>query len=275
VDFRCGFRTLAIIIFEGVVLNMELTVLGSGTYIPELNRHCASYLLKVGSQNLVFDFGRGTVGQLLKEGINYYDIDAIFITHTHADHCSELSSFLQIALEGPPLENLRNKDLKIYGPVGIDKMVHNIMSAFGIVDNTVKFKTEIKELKDGECVEGEDWKVKLLEVEHKPSRVCSAYRVESENKVFAYSGDTEDCDGLRNACKEADLAIIETNNTNDKEKQGHMTGKLTGKVAQESNVKKLVVTHVSPDYLENVLEDVKKEYKGSVVLAEDMMKIVI
>jgi len=77
---------------------MEITVLGSGTYQPELKRHCSGYLIKISRQNLVFDFGRGTLDQLLKLGINYFDIDSIFISHTHADHCSELSSFLHITL---------------------------------------------------------------------------------------------------------------------------------------------------------------------------------
>ena len=67
--------------------------------------------VRAGKQNLVFDFGRGALGQLLKLGIKYYEIDAIFISHTHADHCSELSSFLHIALAEPPIGKFRKKDI--------------------------------------------------------------------------------------------------------------------------------------------------------------------
>ncbi len=94
---------------------MEITILGSGNYQPlKKDRYFPAYLVKAGKQNLVFDFGRGALGQLLKLGIKYYEIDAIFISHTHADHCSELSSFLHIALAEPPIGKFRNIPFKVF-----------------------------------------------------------------------------------------------------------------------------------------------------------------
>lgn len=254
---------------------MKIVILGSGTYQPKIDRHCSSYLIKTDSKNLVFDFGRGAIDQLLKAGIKYYNIDVIFITHTHADHCSELGSFLQIALAEPQEARYRNKDLVIYGPAGIKDTIKHLLDAFGLSDKEPKFKIEVRELKNNDSIKAENWMVKSFEVKHSTKNKCLAYRLESSNKVIAYSGDTEYCEGLKSACKDADLAVIETNNPNELEKQGHMTGRLTGKIAFESKVKKLVVAHVSPEYLEDfkVLEDIKKIYKGPVVLAEDMMKI--
>ena len=78
---------------------MQLTILGCGTYIPELNRNQSGYLLQIGKQNLVFDFGMGAIDGLLKAGVQYYDIDYVFVTHQHADHCGELISLLFIFLD--------------------------------------------------------------------------------------------------------------------------------------------------------------------------------
>ena len=113
---------------------MKITVLGSGTYVPQLDKLNSSYLVQIGKENLVFDFGRGAINQLLKKGVEYYDIDRIFITHTHADHCSELISLLHIALAGPYQEKYRTKELVIYGPKGIKKTINNLLEAFYLSD---------------------------------------------------------------------------------------------------------------------------------------------
>ena len=60
---------------------MKLTVLGSGTFIPTLNRQNSSYLLQDGENNFVIDFGRGAINRLMEAGITIFEIDRIFITH--------------------------------------------------------------------------------------------------------------------------------------------------------------------------------------------------
>jgi ribonuclease BN (tRNA processing enzyme) len=256
---------------------MELIILGSGTYIPELKRHCSSYLLKVAKQNLVFDFGRGALEQLLKVGIKYYQIDKIFISHTHPDHCSELIPFLHIALVEPKSMRLRKKDLIIYGPKGIKKTINYILKAFNLAKYKQKYKVIVKELVDKSLIKGKGWKVRSYIVKHSPDINCLSYRIKSNNKLFAYSGDTSDCLGLRKTCKNADLAIIEASWPKKMKPKGHMTGEGAGKVAQEFKVKKLLLTHIAPSYLEkfNVKKDAKKFYKGPVIIAKDLLKVKI
>lgn len=267
---------------------MELTILGSGTYQPQLNRHPSSYLVKVNKQNLIFDFGRGIMDQLLKLNLTYADIDVIFITHTHADHCEELGSFLHIAVAEPATKEYskkilavnnkcRTKDLTIYGPRGIKKTVQYLLKAFNIAHHKPEHKIEIKELKDGDLVKSKGWTVKSYRVVHTLNMNCFAYRIMSKNKVLAYSGDTGDCKGLRQACKNSDLAIIETSWPKEFKPWGHMSGDKVGQVAQETKVKKLVLTHIAPYSLKNfnLKKEVKKFYKGPVVIAKDLMKIKI
>lgn len=254
---------------------MKVIILGSGTYQPELTRHSSSYLVKVGKQNLVFDFGRGVLDQLLKMHVKYHDIDVIFITHTHADHCSELGSFLHIALAEPEKGKFRRKDIAIYGPKGTKKTINHILKAFGLEKFQPQHKVELKELINDDVIKGQGWIVKSYSVKHSPDMECLAYRLESKNKILAYSGDTEDCSGLRNVCQKADVAIIETSWPEELDPKGHMTGEKVGKVARESEIKKLILTHISPYYLENfdIKNKVKEFYKGPVFIAEDLAKI--
>lgn len=254
---------------------MEIIILGSGTYEPEAERHCSGYLVKAGGQNIVLDFGRGVLDQLIKSGVGYYDIDHIFITHTHADHCSELGSFLHIALHEPEVARRRKREATIYGPKGIKEAMNHMFRAFSLDPERPRYKVHIRELGKGEAVKGRGWAVTGYPSSHGIPGLC--YRVESGGRVLAYSGDTRDCQGLREACRDADLAVIEASWPSEVQSEDHMTGEEAGKLAQESGVKKLVLTHVAPCYLEksSPAGDAGKFYKGRILLAKDLMRIKI
>lgn len=254
---------------------MELVILGPGTYQPEVDRHASGYLLKTGGQNIVFDFGRGALDNLMKSGVNYYDIDTIFITHIHADHCEELAPLLHVSLAEPIKGQLRKGDLTIYGPKGIKKTIEHLLFAFNLADKKPRYKILVKELGDGEVVKGGSWSVRGYAVKHDTTINCLAYRLEAERRVFAYSGDNTDCKGLRAACDHADIAVIEASWPKEIVQNTHMTGEDAGKVANESRVRKLVLTHIAPYYLENfdVIGDALKFYGGPVLIAKDLMSV--
>jgi ribonuclease BN (tRNA processing enzyme) len=256
---------------------MRLTILGSGTYQPELKRHCASHLIQIGRQNLVFDFGRGCLNQLLMLGINYYDIDAIFISHTHPDHFSELASFLHIALFEPGQARLRRKPITIYGPRGIIKAVNHLSLAMGLKSAQPKYPVITKEMTSGKIIKGKGWKITVYPTFHVKDINSLAWRLIIGRKIFAYSGDSGDSLGLRQAIKNADLGLIEASWPKELEPKMHLTAEQAGKICQESGVKKLVLTHVSPYYRQNfdIRKEAKKYFKGPVLLAKDLMKIKI
>lgn len=254
---------------------MELVVLGSGTYEPEVDRHCSSYLVKVKDQNLVFDFGRGALDQLMKCGVHYYDIDTIFISHIHADHCSELASFLHIALAEVEKVAKRKSEVTIYGPEGFGKTIEHMLNAFRLSKHVPKYKVIVKELSGGTEVRGNGWVVKCFRAEHKETMESLIFRLESDEKSLVYTGDTKDCDGLREALRLADLAVMEASWPNDIETDSHLHGEEAGKIALVSNVRKLVLTHVAPYYMQKggPQADARKYFKGKLFLAKDLMKI--
>lgn len=251
---------------------MKLTILGSGTFEPELKRHSSSYLVQIKKENLIFDFGRGVIEQLMKAGVEYHEIDKIFITHTHADHCSELSSFLQITLI-QLMQKDRKRKLTIYGPRGIKKTINYILHAFYLEDKPVN-KISIEELNDRNAVKSTNWKVQCFKVKHLGVNSL-AYRLTRKNKILAYSGDSEDCAGLRKACENADLAILESSYANEANTRGHLNYHKVGEIAQIMNVKKVIATHISAKRLKetNPKKEIKKYYKGPVLIAEDLMQV--
>ena len=63
-----------------------VTLLGTGSLIPEVERFGPSILLQAGNQTLIFDVGRGAYQRLAQVGVAASQVDAIFLTHFHADH---------------------------------------------------------------------------------------------------------------------------------------------------------------------------------------------
>jgi ribonuclease BN (tRNA processing enzyme) len=264
---------------------MEITILGSGTFKPELNRHCSSYLIKAGNENLIFDFGRGTLDQIMKSGTKYYTINKIFITHAHSDHCSELIPFIGVFASlfwtnfpYPENKKLKKQKIIIYGPKGIKETIFHFLKALAWDKGKYIDNLKIKELSDGDTIEGKNWKVKCFNTEHSGRIGSFAYRIETGNKIAAYCGDGIYSKGMVDACKNADIAILEATlpPSLNPTKNGHLSAGDAGKIADEANVKKLVLTHISPEYFKfNPKKETKKYYKGKVIIAKDMMKFKI
>ncbi len=251
---------------------MKLTILGSGTFIPTGNRNTASYLVETSKAKILFDMGRGSIGQLYKEGHSLKDLDAIFITHTHQDHCSELVPFIEAVMGNHSPKELINPNLVIYGPKGLKKTIRRIYKAFGITYKKENLRPII-ELKDGEDIKKKGFTVKAYKVCHHPKKKSFSYRLEADKKTFMYSGDTTYCENVILASKNADIALLEA--TSPELRVVHLDGELAGKIAREAKVKQLVLTHIKLDYLESkqVLKDAKKEFKGKIQIAKDGMKI--
>ncbi len=127
---------------------MKLTILGSGTFVHQLNRNNPSYLLENKEKKILFDFGRGCINQLLKLDKNLHEIDAIFISHMHADHSSELASFFLFILDSPNKSEIK-KEYFIYGPSGIEKDLNNILKAFHLNKKKNVNRIIINELSNG------------------------------------------------------------------------------------------------------------------------------
>ncbi len=236
------------------------------TYEPEINKATSCYLLKADNKNIVFDFGRWAINQLLKVNVKYHEIDAIFITHPHADHCCDLASLFHIALCEIPSRSFRNKDLTIYWPIGIEKSINHILEAFGLHTRKPKYKIIVKELENEEIVHLGNIKIQSFDVNHVGN--CISYRIENSGKVISLSGDSGVCEWLIKSIKNSDLAILESTIPNREEVIAHLNPETAIKISKENNVKKLALTHI----WSGAFDDVKNINDENVIIAEDLME---
>jgi ribonuclease BN (tRNA processing enzyme) len=102
------------------------------------------------------------------------------------------------------------------------------------------------------------------------------FRVNTNGRSLAYSGDTDYCANLVRLGRDADLLILECSFPDEKKTKGHLTPSLAGRVAREASCHKLLLTHFYPVFQgHDIRKECQKEFSGEILLAEDGMKITV
>ncbi len=265
---------------------MKLTILGSGTAAPRLERNMAGYLLEAGNKKILLDSGAGTIRQLLKLKINLLDINDIFYTHLHNDHINDLGAIIWSNNYGMK----RKRALNLYGPKSFKKYFKVLMEKI-LMPTKLNYKIEISEMWNGPIIKlpikNNSNNKKLINknienkncliirsIKSKHTDASVSYRIEYSNKSMVYSGDTDYSNEIIKLSKNAGLLILECSYPDGKKASGHLTPSLCGKVATKANVKKLVLTHFYPEADQvDVKGQCAKGFKGKIVLAKDFMEI--
>jgi ribonuclease Z len=138
---------------------MELSVafLGTGGTVPSALRSTASILLTRGGHRIMVDCGEGTQRQLrLSTGL--VQVDEIYLTHLHLDHCLGLPGLLKTYDL-----NERVEPLTVYGPAGMANFYETITGITG----RIRYPVEVIELGEEDAVTGEGFAVEAFPVEHR------------------------------------------------------------------------------------------------------------
>ena len=280
---------------------MKITLLGTGGPRPDPKRMGPSTLVRVGSDNLVFDAGRGVATRLVQAGVPITDFAYIFLTHLHFDHTGGLADLLFAAW------NLaRNKTIHVYGPKGTEAMVRHIFDAYErdiwyrlsetvlthekLVD--IREMVEVHDVRAGLVLESVNWRVTAADVDHgnglglsREEWACLAYRVESRGQTVVISGDAVYSPSLIEIAREADTLVmccylsgeeIRDHDTELITKYVLNSSLMAGKIAKEANVKQIALIHLreKPQRLLDAMKDeIKIDFDGIVVVGEDLLEI--
>lgn len=281
---------------------MIVTLLGTGTPWPDLNRHGPAVLLRVGTDNILFDTGRGVVYQALKADVRPSTINPIFLTHLHFDHISDL---FDVVLSS--WTDNRTHVLKIFGPSGTSEIVSALVDQVYWKD--IKFRVaecaasenvplngsnitrlEVKDVGAGLVYETDHYQVWAEFVQHNYDAEqpdfdwsCLGYRITSQNKSVVISGDTIACEGLDRLARGADLLVhccIRAEKDVHNPQQAHLTKYVlpsamqVGKIAASKGVPRLAITHISNSAsLQDMVSDIREEFSGELIMGEDLLEI--
>jgi ribonuclease BN (tRNA processing enzyme) len=247
----------------------EAIIIGSGTGVPSKRRVCPAILVRAEGEIMLLDTGPGTLATLLHQGVTYTDIDRIFYTHMHPDHCGDMTSIL-FAMRN--VEPRRTKPLHVYGPRGLKGFYHDLNRVYGNCLTPKTYELNLTELREDELSLG-GWRVKTSAMNHMVPTI--GYRLEFSNgKVLVYSGDTGYCENIVGLARDADVLVLECSFPEDLRVEGHLVPSMCARIALESGCKTLVLSHFYPQWeAYDILEECRKFYDGGLVLAEDSTKL--
>jgi ribonuclease BN (tRNA processing enzyme) len=202
---------------------------------------------------------------LAKLGIGPERIDALFQTHLHPDHISDLVAFLFANNYGQPP---RTADLNIIGAPGLGEFIGRLQGVFGHWLEAKNYKMQVVEL-DGKPYEIKGVRVQSSPVKHTQSSL--AYRfTDNQGKSIVVSGDTDYCQELVDLAQGTDLLVLECSHPDALKVEGHLSPHFAGRIAREAECRRLVLTHFYPPCDNaDILGECRKEFSGEIFLAED------
>ena len=181
---------------------LSLTFLGSGNAFAA-GRYWSSFLV---NGRYLFDPSPIVLPHLKKLGLPVNAIDAIFISHFHADHWFGLPFLLLEYAEG----SNRSAPLTIVGPPGVEERVRSVTGAgFPNLLDKLTFELRWLELDDGLAAEVPGATFRSREVAHASTLRCFGFRVEIDGRTLAYTGDTTLCPPLFDLAAGADVLVAE------------------------------------------------------------------
>jgi ribonuclease BN (tRNA processing enzyme) len=224
---------------------MKVTFVGCGDAFGSGGRFNTCIHVVDDAGAFLIDCGASSLVAMKKLGVDRKNIDAILLTHFHADHFGGIPFFLLDA----QLNVKRNTPLLIAGPPGLRGWYERAMALAFPGQRTLPFDLTLHEIAIGEPTTLNGRTMTAFPVVHdERAGPCLAWRVESAGKNLCYSGDTEWTDTLIDAARGADLFICECY-MYEKPRKSHMTLAALREQLPRIGPKRVVLTHLSEDML--------------------------
>ncbi|MBA3841737.1 MAG: ribonuclease Z [Actinobacteria bacterium] len=166
-------------------MDLDLVFLGTSGSAPTAHRAPTALLVRRGGDRLLFDCAEGTQRQLMRSTVGLPDLAEIFISHFHADHYLGLPGMLKTF-------QLRQREvpLTIYGPPGLNDLFNGLRRVFG----KVSYPVELVEVRPGEALDRNDYKILVFPVHHGVAAV--GYVLAEDTRPGRFDNDAADALGI-------------------------------------------------------------------------------
>jgi ribonuclease Z len=215
-------------------MSLKVTLLGTGVGIPQPGRSQAGILVE-SDQQILLDCGAGSLLRLDQIGASMESLDTVLLSHLHLDHVSDLLALAN----GRYLADMPG--LEVFGPQGTEDYIR---SARLLYPNLSEMDVAVRELSPMDTLALKGFDIFAEEALH--SVPALAFRLEAEDRVVVYSGDTEPSVRVVALARDADLLVHECSFPEPFDVTNHSTPKKLGSMVRDCGVKRIVLTHLYP-----------------------------
>jgi ribonuclease BN (tRNA processing enzyme) len=252
---------------------MRLTILGSGTCVPNGARNSSGYWVEAGATKIRLDCGAGTIHAMARYGLEWERLTHQFVTHFHIDHVGELPALLFAFKYGRSTP--RSEPLALVGPRGLRRVVEDLAEVHRMKLLDQEFPVEIRELEPGDTVDlGEGVTLRVAKTPHTDESV--AVRIDAGASSVGYTGDTSPSDALADLFADVGALVCECSFVDDAKGTKHMRADDVAALATASRARRLVATHFyfDPD-AEDLASRLAKGFAGEITIARDGLSVEI
>ncbi|KZS72859.1 ribonuclease Z [Mycobacterium kansasii] len=273
---------------------IEITLLGTGSPIPDPNRAGPATLVRAAGQVFLIDCGRGVLQRAAAVGVGAAGLSALLLTHLHSDHIAELGDVIitnwvtNFAPAPAPLQ--------VIGPPGTAEVVTATLQAFGHdigyriahhADLDAPPPVEVHEYTEGTVWDREGVTIRVAPTDHRPVAPTIGFRIESGGASVVLAGDTVPCASLdelaagtdalvHTAIRKDILAHVPQQRVKDV-CDYHSSVQEAAATANRAGVGTLVMTHYVPAIVAGQEDQWRAlaatEFSGAIELGDDLHRV--
>jgi len=235
---------------------MRLTVLGKSPSWQDAGGACSGYLLQEDGTTVLIDCGNSVFSKL-RLFVDYVDVDAVMLSHLHADHFLDLVPFAyaltyaprQQPVPVPPWPGTEHPARpRLIAPPGARETFRRVVGAWGN-DDLIEKAFRLEEYEESSTPEIGPFRFRFKAVPHFTQTFAMWIESEGGGGSLAYGADSRPSEDLIEFVKDCELLIIEATLPRPERSgmRGHLTPEEAGEHARAAGARRVVLTHISDE----------------------------